>query len=108
MTTSASGEGFVTAARLADIPVGTMKCVESNGKPIALCNVEGQIFAIGNVCTHDGGPLSGGLLDEHAVECPRHGARFDVRSGNVLCLPAAIPIPTYQVQIDGDAVKVKS
>ncbi len=99
--------GFVTVAKLSEVPVGAMKFVDVNGTPVALCNVEEQIFAVGNVCTHDEGPLSGGLLDGYAVECPRHGARFDVRDGKVLCLPAAVPIPTYPVKIEGDQVKVK-
>jgi 3-phenylpropionate/trans-cinnamate dioxygenase ferredoxin subunit len=102
-----SPNGVVAVADLRDIPVGEIKFVEANGVPIALCNVEGQVFAVGNVCTHDAGPLSGGFLDGFAIECPRHGARFDVRSGKVLCLPAAVPIPTYPVQLDGETIKVK-
>lgn len=102
-----SNDGFTTVANLKEIPAGSIKFVEVEGVPIALCNVEGQVFAVGNVCTHDEGPLSGGFLDEYAIECPRHGARFDVRSGNVLCLPAAVPIPTYAVKVEGEAIKVK-
>lgn len=100
-------DGFVAVAHLKDVPVGGMKFVEAKGTPIALCNVDGRIFSVGNVCTHDEGPLSGGTLEEYAIECPRHGARFDVRSGKVLCLPAAVPIPTYEVKVEGDEVKVK-
>ena len=100
-------EGFVAVAKLHEVPVGGIKFVEINGTPIALCHVEGAFFAVGNVCTHDEGPLSGGTLEEYAVECPRHGARFDVRSGKVLCLPAAVPIPTYEVKVEGDDIKVK-
>jgi 3-phenylpropionate/trans-cinnamate dioxygenase ferredoxin subunit len=102
-----SHNGFVTVARVSEIPVGEMTYVHVNGVPIALCNVEGHIFAVGNVCTHDAGPLSGGLLDGYAIECPRHGARFDVRDGKVLCLPAAVPIPTYEVKVEGDEIQVK-
>jgi len=98
---------FVTVAKTSEIPVGTMKFVEVDGIPIALCNVDGQVFAVGDVCTHDDGPLSGGLLDGYAVECPRHGARFDVRTGKVLALPAAVPIPVYEVKVEGGQVKVK-
>ena len=101
------GDGFVNVARLNEVPVGGIKFVEVGGRPIALCNVGGQLFAVGNVCTHDDGPLSGGMLEEYAIECPRHGARFDVRSGKVLCLPAAVPIPTYEVKVEGDEVKVR-
>ena len=100
-------DGFVTVASVNDIPMGGIKFVEINGTPIALCHVEGAFVAVGNVCTHDEGPLSGGTLEEYAIECPRHGARFDVRSGKVLCLPAALPIPTYEVKVEGDVIKVK-
>jgi len=102
-----ASDGFVTVARLAEIPVGEIKFVEVDGMPIALCNVDGQLYAVGNVCTHDKGPLSGGMLDGYAIECPRHGARFDVRTGKVLCLPAAVPIPTYPVHVDGEEINVK-
>jgi len=98
---------FVTVARVSEVPEGSVKYVEAAGVPIALCSVGGTIYAVGNLCTHDDGPLSGGWLEDHAIECPRHGARFDVRDGRVLCLPAAVPIPTYQVKVEGDEVKVK-
>lgn len=98
---------FVPVANVRDVPPGTIKFVEVAGTPIALCNVEGRVFAVGNVCTHDGGPLSGGTLEEQTIECPRHGAKFDVRDGRVLCLPAPLPIPTYDVKMDGETIKVK-
>ena len=100
-------DGFVTVARTSDVPPGGVKYVEANGTAIALCQAEGQFFAVGNLCTHDGGPLSGGTLEDHAIECPRHGARFDVRSGKVLCLPAPVPIPTYAVRVQGEDIQVK-
>ena len=100
-------DGFVPVATLKEVPVGGIKFVEVQGMPIALCRVGEEVFAVGNVCTHDEGPLSGGMLDGYAIECPRHGARFDVRSGKVLCLPAAVPIPTYEVKVEGEEVKVR-
>jgi len=99
-------QAFVPVAKVQEVPPGAVKYVEVNGTPIALCNIEGQLYAVGNVCTHDGGPLSGGSLEEHTIECPRHGARFDVRSGKVVCLPAPTPIPTYEVRVEGDVVHV--
>ena len=99
--------GFVAVANVSELAPGTMKYVEVHGKPIVLCHVDGRVYAVGNVCTHDDGPLSGGTLDEHAIECPRHGARFDVRDGRVLCLPAARPIPTYEVRVEGEEIGVR-
>ncbi len=94
---------LLKAAKLADVPPGTVKVVEPDDQEIALCNVDGHIYAIANFCTHDDAPLDQGSLDGHAIECPRHGARFDVRTGSVLALPAILPLPTYQVKVqNGD------
>jgi 3-phenylpropionate/trans-cinnamate dioxygenase ferredoxin subunit len=73
---------------------------------IALCNVEGSIYAIDDVCTHDGGPLDQGVLDDAQIECPRHGARFDVRTGKPLTLPAVVPIHVYKVDVRDDCIYV--
>lgn len=80
--------------------------VQIGDEEVALCNVDGQIFAIANVCTHDGGPLGEGLLHGDEIECPRHGARFSVRTGEVRSLPAIIPVPTFAVQVEGDDILV--
>ena len=97
----------IKAAKLTDVPPGAVKVVDLDDREIALCNVDGQIYAIANLCTHDGGPLNQGCLDGHAVECPRHGARFDVRTGAVLSLPAVLPVPNYGVELDGDDIFVE-
>lgn len=97
---------FVKVARTADIEPGRAKVFEVNGKRIALCNVEGELFAIDDVCTHDGGPLGEGELFGYAIECPRHGARFDVRTGKVLALPAVRPVAAYPLKIEGEDVLV--
>jgi 3-phenylpropionate/trans-cinnamate dioxygenase ferredoxin subunit len=87
----------------ADLPNGERLFVEIDGKPIVVFNIAGQYFAIGDVCTHDEGPLGDGLLDGFSVVCPRHGAEFDVRSGKALTMPAVIDIPAYPVRItDGN------
>ena len=99
-------ERFVTVAKVGDVPDGGMKSVEVEGTPIVLCRVEGQVYAVGNLCTHDNGPLSGGSLEGAAIECPRHGARFDVRTGQVICLPAPVPIPSYPVRVVGDEIQI--
>jgi len=96
------------AAKLTDIPLGTVKVVKLDDQEIALCNVDGQIYAVANLCTHDGAPLDQGCLDGHVVECPRHGARFDVRTGSVLALPAVLPVPTYRVEVQADDILVET
>ena len=96
----------VTVARVDEIPPGTISVREVNGKRIALCNVNGRFYAIDYVCTHDGGPLDQGVLEDRLVECPRHGAKFDVTTGRPVTLPAVVPVKTYPVEVDGDDVKV--
>jgi 3-phenylpropionate/trans-cinnamate dioxygenase ferredoxin subunit len=97
---------FVKAAKLSEIAAGRAKVVEVGDEDVALCNVDGQIYAIANVCTHDSGPLGSGILLGDEIECPRHGARFNVRTGEVTVLPAIVPIPTFEVRIEGDDVFV--
>ena len=97
---------FVELAKTTDVGPGQIKVYEVEGLHIALCNVDGTFYAIDDVCTHDGGPLDQGELDGHQVECPRHGARFDVRSGRALTLPAVMPVRSYPVQVEDGVVKV--
>lgn len=98
--------GFVTVARVGEIPPGGVKVVRLDDVPVAVFHVEGRYYALEDVCTHDGGPLAEGPLEDHVIECPRHGARFDVRDGAVLALPATAPVPTYEVRIEGDEIQV--
>jgi 3-phenylpropionate/trans-cinnamate dioxygenase ferredoxin component len=97
---------FVKAANVADVPVGRAVTVEVDEEDIALCNVDGELYAVANVCTHDGGPLGEGHLHGDQIECPRHGARFDVKSGTAKSLPAIMPIDTYEVKVEGDEILV--
>ena len=98
---------LVEVARLEDVPAGTIRVVETNGRRIALCNYDGSIYAIADECTHDRGPLDQGELIGHEVECPRHGARFDVTTGRPTRLPAVRPVKTYRVAVDGGKVAVE-
>ena len=98
--------GFVTAARASEIPVGQFKPAVVEGKRLLICHADTGFYAIDDTCTHDDGPLADGWLDGTAIECPRHGARFDVTTGTVLCLPAAVPINSYRVRTAGDVVQV--
>jgi 3-phenylpropionate/trans-cinnamate dioxygenase ferredoxin subunit len=97
---------FVKAANVRDIPPGRVKVVEVGEEDVALCNVGGELYAVANVCTHDDGPLGEGYLLGDEIECPRHGARFNVWTGVVKTLPAIIPIPTFEVKIEGEDVYV--
>jgi 3-phenylpropionate/trans-cinnamate dioxygenase ferredoxin subunit len=97
---------FVKAAKLSDLAQGRVKVVEVGDEDVALCNVDGQVYAVANVCTHDDGPLGDGYLHGDEIECPRHGARFNVRSGQVRVLPAIVPIPTFAVKVEGEDVWV--
>ena len=97
---------FVTVAKADDIPPGQVRVYEVGDRRIALCNVGGTLYAIDDVCTHDGGPLDQGELEGEQIECPRHGARFDVCTGRALTLPAVRPVRTYPVQVKGNEVMV--
>ncbi len=98
--------GWVTAAREGELAPGQVKVVTSGTRRLALCNVDGRYYAIDDVCTHDGGPLDQGELDGEEIECPRHGARFDVTTGRATCMPAVVPVKTYQVRVEGGEVQV--
>lgn len=97
---------FLKVAAVSETAPGTISVHEVNGTRIALCNVNGRLYAIDDVCTHDGGPLDQGELEGDLVECPRHGAKFDVTSGKAVVLPAVRPVKTYPVQVEGDDVLV--
>ena len=94
---------FQTVAKVGEIPEGGVKVVRVDGDPVAVFHVGGAYYGLADVCTHDGGPLGEGELDDGQLVCPRHGARFDVRTGDALTLPAFEPVATYQVKVhDGD------
>jgi 3-phenylpropionate/trans-cinnamate dioxygenase ferredoxin component len=95
-------------AKRADVPPGTAKRVEVDGVEVLLCNYDGNLYAVEDVCTHDGGPLDQGVLEGCVIECPRHGATFDVRTGAALSLPAIEPLPTYRVRVEGDDVYIET
>jgi nitrite reductase/ring-hydroxylating ferredoxin subunit len=104
----ALSKDFVKVADTKDIQPSQMKEVEVNGEKICLANVEGKYYAIGNVCTHLGGPLAQGKLEGYEVQCPWHGSRFDIRTGRVARPPAARSEPTYEIKIENDNILVKN
>jgi 3-phenylpropionate/trans-cinnamate dioxygenase ferredoxin component len=97
---------FVAVARVEEIEEGVVKVVRVGNAPVGLTKVEGEFFAFADVCTHDDGPVAEGELDEYIIECPRHGAKFDIRTGKVRQLPAVVPIPIYAVTVEGETVLV--
>jgi len=95
---------FWKVANCREIPPGGKKLVDLDGRAIALFNVDGQYFAIDDICTHDGGPLAEGELEGTSIRCPRHGARFDVRTGKALSFPAFEPVATLTTEVRDDEV----
>ncbi|MBV9104177.1 MAG: non-heme iron oxygenase ferredoxin subunit [Candidatus Eremiobacteraeota bacterium] len=91
-------------ARKSQIEPGTAQRVVVDDVEILLCNVDGSLYAIENVCTHDGGALDQGELEGERVMCPRHGAYFDVTTGAALTLPAILPVRSFPVREEGDEV----
>ena len=90
----------------ADLPNGERLFVEIADRPIVVFNIAGQYFAIGDVCSHDGGPLGDGDLEDHTVVCPRHGGEFDVHTGKATMLPAVEDIPAYPVRIVNGTIEL--
>jgi 3-phenylpropionate/trans-cinnamate dioxygenase ferredoxin component len=98
---------WVDVAPAIEFPPGTHKVVDVNDVMIAVFNVEGEFCAIEDVCTHDGGILTGGPVNGCVITCPRHGATFDVRTGAALSAPAYEPTAKFPVRIENGMVQVK-
>jgi 3-phenylpropionate/trans-cinnamate dioxygenase ferredoxin subunit len=97
---------FVAIAAETDLANGERLFIEIDGLPIVLFNIAGQLFAIADVCSHDDGPLGDGDLEGYEITCPRHGASFDVRNGEVISLPAIVNIPSYPVRIVAGEIEI--
>lgn len=104
-TTPTKGE-WLDVGPAADLPEGRVRLVEHDDLRIAVCNVDGAYYAIEDVCTHDGGPLDQGELEGEEIECPRHGARFNVRTGDATLMPAIVGVRTFPVKVEGDHLLV--
>ena len=101
-------ENRVQVARVDDLEPGSMMMVEVDGKPVLLANVDGEFYAVSDICTHEEYNLSEGSLDGAEVECPGHSAFFDLKTGDVTDGPAMDPIETYSVQIEDGVVFIES
>jgi 3-phenylpropionate/trans-cinnamate dioxygenase ferredoxin subunit len=98
---------WVDVAAQDDLPHGGVSLVDVDGTEVAVFNIGGQYYAIEDVCTHDGGTLAEGEVQGFEIECPRHGARFDLRTGRVTAPPAYEDITTFQVRIRDNRVQVR-
>jgi 3-phenylpropionate/trans-cinnamate dioxygenase ferredoxin subunit len=98
---------FVTVACVNDLQPGQIEVFEVGEEFVAVANVDGEFCAFADVCTHDDGPLVEGELEDRVVTCPRHGARFDVCTGEALSLPAVTPLPTFEVRVVDGEVQVR-
>jgi 3-phenylpropionate/trans-cinnamate dioxygenase ferredoxin subunit len=98
---------FVTVTRVEDLGPGEIEVFDVGDEYVAIANVDGEFCAFADVCTHDDGPLVEGELEGRVVRCPRHGARFDVCTGQVLSLPAVVPLPTFEVRVVDGEVQVR-
>ena len=113
MSDGEEGEGeqgggtWVSVADLDECPPGTLLDVEAGQESIVLANVDGNLYALQNRCSHQDLPLSDGELDGDRLECLYHGARFDVCTGKAVGLPAIKPVPVYDVQIRGQEIYVQ-
>lgn len=97
---------FQTVATTDELGPGERIVVEYGKTWVAIFNVDGHYHAIEDLCTHDDGPLAEGKLSECVIECPRHGATFDIRTGKVLSAPALVDVPAYQVRVVENEVQI--
>lgn len=111
MTPRTEADGvWVRAAGLSDLRPGRPVKVQRGDVHVALFKIEGGdggLYAVEDVCTHDDGPLAEGVVEGREIRCPRHGARFDLRSGDALSMPAVTPIRTFPVKTEGEDVLIR-
>lgn len=98
---------WVTVARAGELEPGDWRLVDVDDAPIAVFNIEGTLYAIADICTHDGGQLTGGTVEGGEIICPRHGARFCIRTGAALSPPAYEPTDTFPVRIENGEIQVR-
>jgi 3-phenylpropionate/trans-cinnamate dioxygenase ferredoxin subunit len=99
---------FQKVATLDEIPAGGRKSVVFDDRAVLVLRIGNDVYAVEDVCSHDGQPLTDGPVEGTSIECPRHGARFDVQSGRPLCMPAVEPIATYEVKLQGNDVLLRN
>jgi 3-phenylpropionate/trans-cinnamate dioxygenase ferredoxin component len=105
-TADTSEVEYVEIAPASELPNGERLFFEVEGREIVIFNIAGQFFAIGDICTHDDGPLGDGDLEGYNIVCPRHGAEFDVQTGKAVQLPAVVDIPAYPIRVVDGMIQV--
>jgi len=98
---------WIDVAPQSALPPGEWVTVDVDGADVAIFNIDGRYYAIENVCTHDGGELTGGDVEGAVIVCPRHGARFSITTGEVLSPPAYEDVPTFPVRVEGGIIQVR-
>lgn len=99
-------DSYVDVSAVEEIPEGEGRCYEIDGQAIAIFRDEGEFYAVDDTCTHEEYSLSEGFVWDHTVECPKHGARFDLVTGEVLSLPATVSIAPYPVEVRDGRIRV--
>ncbi len=97
---------FVPVATTSEVGPGQRMLLNVGDLSLAVFNIAGEYFAIADICSHDAGPVGEGEVEGQVIECPRHGGRFDLRSGKAIQLPAVEDIPAYPVRVEGDQILV--
>ena len=97
---------YLDIAPASELPNGERLFVNIGDKPVVIFNIAGQFFAIGDVCTHDDGPLGDGDIEGDHIVCPRHGGEFEIRTGRAVQLPAVVDIPAYPVRVVDGMIQV--
>ena len=98
---------WISVVAVTDLLPGQHMAVEIEGAEMVVINLDGEFYAIEDICTHDGSEISSGCLVDGSIECPRHGARFDIRTGEVTAPPAYEPVETFPVQVVDGVVQVR-
>ena len=96
----------MTVASTDEVQPGDRIVIEVKDHFVAIFNVDNKLYAIEDICTHDDGPLAEGTLDGTIIECPRHGAKFDIATGKVISMPAITPVPRYEVRTQNDDIQI--
>lgn len=94
-------------AKKSEIPQGKLKVYNIAGESIAICNLGGDFYAFRNECPHMDFPLTRGIIMGETITCPAHGSKFNLRTGEVLSMPAAYPLITYRVVVEGDDIMIE-